>query len=702
MSILIAAMVCNSQSVLADEAKSQCKIMGSPYCNSEKVIPVTKSATSTNSGIRVETLIEYQARQHNGRVTLDVFGAPGVTTATLANTLRTLNAEVTVPDPRVISRIASFTRQQPPALASITLSQDQLAALENNAAIQFAVPSLATTHAVISQGDRAQGSDVVRTWSLTGAGFKVGILSDSFACVDDPAVAGDSYAEGIANGELPSEGVTILAEGSCIEYDDEGNPISTMTDEGRAIGEIIHDVAPGAALGFYTAFNGISGFVNGIYDLAVGFGADIIVDDVLYYTEPMFQDGFIAQMAQAATADGIHYFSSAGNNGRNAYAAPFADSGIAYEYSNEAGDLWTTRAHDFDPSTAGVDPLLNFILPANRQLTIVLQWSDPFYSVSLDGATRDLDLCLRDTAGNLIFCAMYPNVGGDPLEGFVLTGLDEDIELTLSIEYYGGPTNNRGEPIFPEQMKVVFFGARVLDFVDQYAGINAGTIYGHANAAGVNAVGAVSYDLTPAFGMNPPQLNYYSSAGTTPIYYATNGARIPVEMRDKPTFSAPDCANTSFFYPGQDIEPDGIPNFCGTSAAAPHAAGAAALLLELNSWMGLTALTPTALTGIFQDSATDINTRLGTDWATPIATFAAGYDHDSGAGLIDAVEAFNLVYSPPVRDCDVDADGDIDRIDLRQLLWLRNQPAAANPAADANHDEMIDMADYRLCRTRLD
>jgi len=72
-------------------------------------------------------------------------------------------------------------------------------------------------------------------------------------------------------------------------------------DEGRAMAQLIHDIAPDASVSFHTAFNGIADFAQGIQDLADD-GADIIVDDIIYFAEPMFQDGIVAQAVDNVVA----------------------------------------------------------------------------------------------------------------------------------------------------------------------------------------------------------------------------------------------------------------------------------------------------------------------------------------------------------------------------------------------------------------
>src|SRR5450631_1437757 len=225
------------------------------------------------------------------------------------------------------------------------LPVDQLAAataLSELHAIRAALPRT-RSGAVTSQGDFAQNSDIVRTQNaLTGAGITVGVLSSSYDCYPVYAANGvpagglNGYANNGFNttaagdttsGDLPSSVNLVSAgtnpgEANCLNY---GAPLQLpFGDEGRAMMQIIHDVAPGAGLAFHTAENSEADFAAGIVALAApvasgGGGAKVIVDDVGYFDEPFFQDGIVAQAIDSVAAQGVAYFSSAGNNGTLAY-----------------------------------------------------------------------------------------------------------------------------------------------------------------------------------------------------------------------------------------------------------------------------------------------------------------------------------------------------------------------------------------------
>jgi hypothetical protein len=496
-------------------------------------------------------------------------------------------------------------------IVSARVPLSQLSALESLDSLQLARPALFFSRigSVTSQGDVAQYSNLARaTFGVNGAGQLVGVLSDSFNCSGD-----GSYAADQASGDLPA-GVSIL---------DDTAPV--CADEGRAMAQIVHDVAPGAGLAFHTATNGAADFAQGIRDLAAA-GASVIVDDIGYYAEPFFQDGVVAQAVDEVTAQGVAYFSAAGNDGRQSYEAPFRRSGFVVDLGAGPEEF-----HDFDPGP-GVDIWQQFDFDGNDRL-FSLQWDQPFFSVSgSPGSASDIDFCVSTTpsTAGLLGCSATSNVGGDPLEGIFLSGSGT---FYFAILHYDGP--------YPGLIKYLWLrGASNLEYAT-----NSPTVFGHPNAAGAMSVGAADYRDTPAFGTTPPRLEPFSSAGGIPILFDTSGNPTYV-LRQKPDFTAPDGGNNTFF--GSDVEPDGFPNFFGTSAAAPHAAGVAALMLQVDP-----SLTPAAIKMALKDSAIDIVAR---DNGAPVGV---GFDNDSGAGLIDAEVAVDSVF------------------DL-EPIWLPNAPAQVN------------------------
>jgi len=65
---------------------------------------------------------------------------------------------------------------------------------------------------------------------------------------------------------------------------------------------------------FRQADNSEASFAQNILDLRNVSGCDIIVDDVFYFDEPVFQDGIVAQAVTTVTTSG-HLFLFAGNEG---------------------------------------------------------------------------------------------------------------------------------------------------------------------------------------------------------------------------------------------------------------------------------------------------------------------------------------------------------------------------------------------------
>ena len=476
-------------------------------------------------------------------------------------------------------------------------------ALESLGTLQFVRPAYAATNVglVTCQGDQAQRSDLARSmFGLDGTSVTVGVLSDSFNCLG-------GAAGNVASGDLSP--VNVLQEiSSC----------PGAIDEGRAMLQIVHDVAPGAGLAFASAFNGMASFANNINALRLA-GANVIVDDVFYFAEPMFQDGIIAQAVDQVVAAGVPYFSSAGNQAREAYDSPFRNGGLFAAGSFGSASFLGGTAHDFDPGS-GTDVFQSITFPATGTYGMSLQWDSPFFSVSgAPGSLNDLNVYFLDSANTTVLVPINTDntaggAGGDPVEVISLNVNTAPLTVSLMIVNRTG-TN-------PGRLKHTWFrNVNINEFAT-----NSGTISGHPNAVGAEAVGAAFYANTPAFGVTPPLLESFSSAGTTPILFTTTGAPTFDARADKPEIVAPDGANTTFFFAGVNPDGDGFPNFFGTSAAAPHAAAVAALMLQ-----AIPTLSPAQVYQALESTALDMG--------------AAGFDNDSGFGLIRADAALSSLHS---------------------------------------------------------
>ena len=153
-------------------------------------------------------------------------------------------------------------------------------------------PSIGNSGVVNSQGDTAIQSYLVREgYGLTGAGVKVGVISNSYN-----TIAGNPAQTDVINGDLP--GIGNADYSSPVEVLKE-YPYGQASDEGRAMLQIVHDVAPGAKLAFRTGFVNASDFALGIKQLQED-SCNVIVDDITYITEPFYQDGVVAQAVDSA------------------------------------------------------------------------------------------------------------------------------------------------------------------------------------------------------------------------------------------------------------------------------------------------------------------------------------------------------------------------------------------------------------------
>jgi subtilase family protein len=471
--------------------------------------------------------------------------------------------------------------------------------------------------AVTSQGDFAQGSAALRSTytTLTGSSITVGVLSDSFNCYAVygalgsmvPASGPNGYApngfvvtaqQDEASGDLPAS-VNVIEEAECSSY---GAPdFLPLTDEGRAMLQIVHDVAPGAALAFYTANDSEADFAAGIGKLAAA-GAMIEADDTGYYDEPFFQDGIVAEAIDAVQSQGVAYFSAAGNDAEFSYENAAPSFATQSGSGPTAGDLLL----NFDTSgntTATALPISLPSLQPGEFVALVVEWDQPYVTGApgSGGASSQIDLCVTGSAGSDLIlgagsngCTGLNGVGVDPVQILIVGNPASATENSAPVSLNVIIALAAGGPV-PGRVKLALEGDGAPVAIDAYA-THSGTIQGHPGAAGAIAVGAAFFADTPNCGVSPAMLEPYSSEGGTPILFNSSGDRLATPLlRQKPDVVGPDGVNTTFFgYPLSDglatdsskvaqcANDASYPNFFGTSAATPHVAAGAALLMQSN------------------------------------------------------------------------------------------------------------------------
>lgn len=523
----------------------------------------------------------------------------------------------------------------------------------------------------VSEGDAQLHAAEARTASgVDGTGVSVGILSDSF---DQDGLAETHEAEDVESGDLPGSGNTCLDPGQATPVDVLDDSETEGEDEGRAMAQIVHDLAPGAQLSFATAFTGLTAFADNVQALASA-GAKVIADDVSYFEEPFFQEGPVGVAVKEVTEDGVSYFSSAANNnlinsGRDiaSWEAPqYRDSSgcpaavvalsEALEGEGEPG-LDPDHCMDFSPGS-GVDRTFRITVSKGATLNLDLQWAEPW-----EGVHTDIDAFLLGPGGGVVAGSAEDNIGGSqqPFE-FVSwkneTGAAASVQLVINRFKGGSP-----------RLKLALLqnggGVTSTEYESSQGGDVVGpTVFGHNGAEDATSVGAIRYDeseVPEPYSSRGPVTHYFG-----PVQGATEAAPLPSpQVLSKPDVTATDCGVTTFF--ASFVSKENVWRFCGTSAAAPHTAAVAALMLQKKS-----TATPEQIRLALQESATPIGI------SAPCAV---------GAGLVDAVGALEDLLVPGsgfVPACvqpesgPVVEEGDIEP----SFSEAEEQIRAANPPAE--------------------
>jgi hypothetical protein len=465
------------------------------------------------------------------------------------------------------------------------------------------------TNPINSEGVALHNADLLQAQGVDGTGVTVGAISTGVA----------NLAQSQAQNELPA--VTVLN--------------TNALDEGTAMLEIIHDMAPGATLlyddGAGTAAAGVMRHFNALNNLVAN-GADVIAEDLAFAAEPAFQQGLLATTAEAIAAAGVSVHSSAGNRATNhtARVAAAGTGGGPDGVNFGAAPPGCANIPDNVVAIApGGDTTFDVTLQQNAAGTLgarfTLQWSEPraIFPTPGQGGFTDLNLYVMDMG--LTQClgqsvAVQANGQGDTLEVVALPAglagtaakLVVDVQgtssavaaPTLDLRWRRATAGNPGEDN-PTRAGSLNPDSNYIGLATSSAAVNA--LFGTLQA--FSSGGPVQLGLTtvcpgggpgPCAGVAGPALA--NSLG--PTWAAADN----VAISGVGGFGTGTCPAVN---PGDC-------RFLGTSAAAPHAAACDALIRDA---IGAPASPVLPILNRLVNGAVDMG--------------APGPDNATGAGLLD-------------------------------------------------------------------
>lgn len=607
-----------------------------------------------------DALVELRVASTDG-ASIAALEAAGASVTHVAEELLVVTAEVPTDRLRDVAGVAGV-QSVTEVLTPITGAQ-QAASVGSQAVTPApcgSVTSEADSHLRALQARNAFGVD--------GTGVEVGVLSDSYDVAKPPDQVPNDRTDAVndvASGDLPGPGNPCGRTSPVKVVDEQNGPFNDNPndmipdnpvgiDEGRAMAQLIHDVAPGAELSFASAFNGLQVFADNIRALAAQ-GADVITDDVFYFVEPMYQEGPVGVAYGDVRARGIPSFSSAGNS---RITTPSGNDVASYEatggYRNATCSLprptfSPNSCHDFDPG-AGVDTSYGITINPGSTLLFDLQWAEPW-----NGVTTDFDLLLYEGSTLLT-----------PVGNFA--GIDDNLVTQRPFELAGvglPARDDMGQPNSPVALNLVvnrfsLTGTPRFKFVTFTSGpdptnieypvtngpdVVGPSITGHSASPNTFSTAAVEQgrtDVPEPFSSQGPATFLFGPVRNEAVVPGAAAPPLPSPLiLDVPDASATDGAANTFFFKSRCPNPGDVCRFFGTSAAAPHAAGVAALMLDRNP--GLAADT---VDQILRDTAVPLSggPARGDE---PQTLLPATTPESQGHGLINAEAAVGAVPAAP-------------------------------------------------------
>jgi len=518
---------------------------------------------------------------------------------------------------------------------------------------------------------RSEGSNFfdVQSWhdaGFRGGGVSIGIIDVEFLGYRD-----------LLGSELPA----VVAARNFVDGES-ADALDGLTPHGAAVAEIIHDVAPDARLALARVSTPMD-ILDAVEWLLDEQGVDVISTSIGYFNlSPGDGTGFLAEVVQLAADSGVFWATAAGNSRQAHWGGAFTDGD-----GNDRLDFPGGEINYGGPASGGQA----FLIGPGFTFVVFLRWDD------WTEVDQDYDLVLyrfsdgewRQQSGDGGRDRQQGRNGQFPVE-------------TASISTHGDPApygfqvrRNRGDrPVNFEATALLVISETESSLVPLNDRLEMRSLVNLADAPAAITVAAIE-------AAQPFVQEDFSSEGPAngPGGSAAGGFV-------KPDIGAYDGVSTASF---------GERSFYGTSAATPHVAGAAALVLSAHpDW------SPQQIRDFLSQRAVDLgvpgnDNRFGAGrlalGAPPIPTPTATRTGTPTRTRTPTVTATPTITRTPTNtptpgpcygDCDGSGSVEINEIILGVRINLGLAPLARCAQHDSNHSGTVEVSELiRAIRAAL-